>query len=99
MPVIEKSAAAEEDLINIWLYTYQEWDEAQADHYLDGIEGALKLLSGSPLICPEQEELTPPVRIHSHNYHLIVYEVTDDGIYIIRVLHENMDIDERLGDS
>lgn len=91
MPSIVKSTAAEEDLIKIWLYTYQEWGVEQADYYLDGIDGAITRLSASPFICYEREEL----RIHHHNHHLIVYEIRDKGIYIIRVLHEKMDIDER----
>ena len=35
MLVINIQTAAEQDLIDIWLYTYHQWSEDQADHYID----------------------------------------------------------------
>lgn len=99
MPRIYKQAQSEQDLIDIWLYTFGQWGETQADTYLDDLETALHLLSEQPLICRERTEFTPPVRIHHHAHHLIVYLVEDDGINIVRVLHESMDIDAQLSDA
>lgn len=48
MPVIHKQALAEQDLVNIWLYTWHEWGEAQADAYLDELERAMQLLVEQP---------------------------------------------------
>ena len=48
------------------------------------------------MICRERLEFTPPARIHHHAHHLIVYLAQDDGINIVRVLHENMDVDGQL---
>ena len=98
MPGIHKRALAEQDLINIWLYTYSEWGEAQAGQYLDDLESAMALVAEQPLLCREREEFVPPVRIHSHAHHLIVYQALEGGITVIRVLHENMDVDAQLED-
>ena len=35
MPRVIKQAQAEQDLLNIWLFTFNEWGEQQADDYLD----------------------------------------------------------------
>ena len=51
MPRILKQAQAEQDLVEIWLYTFNEWGEYQADKYLDDLEGAIRLLAEQPLIC------------------------------------------------
>ena len=96
MPRIVKQALVERDLIEIWLYTFDEWGEKQADKYLDDLDAAIKLLAEQPLICRERTELDPPVRIHRAGHHLIVYMVLDDGISIVRVLHESMDVDSHL---
>lgn len=96
MPHIYKQALAEQDLIDIWLYTFEMWGEIQADKYLDDLEQAIKLLSETPLMCREREEFTPLVRIHQHEHHLIVYDTAPNGINIIRVLHESMDVEARL---
>ena len=96
MPRIVKQALVDQDLVEIWLYTYKEWGEKQADKYLDDLDTAIKLLAEQPLISRIRTELDPPVRIHHHGHHLIVYLALDDGISIIRVLHESMDVDSHL---
>lgn len=96
MPRIVKQALVDQDLVDIWLYTFDEWGEKQADKYLDDLETAIKLLAEQPLISRNCTELDPPVRIHHHGHHLIVYLALDDGISIIRVLHESMDVDSHL---
>ena len=99
MPIIIKQALAEEDLVAIWLYTFNEWGEQQADKYLDDLNAAITLLADQPLICRERTELEPPVRIHHHGHHLIVYLALDNGINLVRLLHESMDVDSHLEDS
>lgn len=95
-PQIYKFADAKQDLIDIWIYTLGEWGESQADQYLDDLENNFILLAQQPLICRERSEISPPVRIHHHAHHLIVYTIADDGINIVRVLHENMDVKANL---
>ena len=99
MPRIIKQALVEQDLVDIWLYTFKEWGEQQADKCLDELDAAIELLADQPLICRERTELEPPVRIHHHGHHLIVYLALGDGINLVRVLHESMDIDSHLEDS
>ena len=96
MPRIVKQARAEQDLLEIWLYTLNEWGEHRADEYLNKLDQAIQLLAEQPLMCRERIELTPPVRIHRHAHHLVVYLVLADGINVIRILHDSMDIDNQL---
>ena len=98
MPDIHKQRLAEQDLINVWLYTFETWGEAQADRYLDDLGQAIKLLSETPLICRKRSELTPAVRIYHHAHHLIIYETLQDGINIVRVLHKSMNVKSQLED-
>ena len=99
MAHIYKQEAAKQDLIDIWLYTFIEWGESQADKYLDDLDTVLTLLAEQPLICRERSEISPPVRIHHHAHHLIIYTTVDDDINIVRVLHENMDVESKLSDT
>ena len=64
---------AEKDLEDIWHYTAKEWGTDQAIQYIDDLDGAFMLLARTPLMCRERSEFTPPVRIHHHKKHLIVY--------------------------
>ncbi len=96
MEQILKTALAEQDLINIWLYSFQQWGEEQANQYLNELGHAIELLGATPLMCTERQEFIPPVRIYHHARHLIIYVITEKAIEIIRVLHESMDINTQL---
>jgi toxin ParE1/3/4 len=87
---------AEEDLINIWLYGYEQWGLKQADCYADSLDEQFKLLAASPEICRERAEFIPPVRIHRHGSHLIIYTANRAAIVIVRVLHYRMDLQRHI---
>ena len=87
---------AENDLESIWRYTAKNWGIEQAHSYLDGLVAIFKLLSENPLMCRERNKFTPPVHIHHHASHLIVFILSVTGIDIVRILHETMDVDTQL---
>lgn len=45
---IRKSRRAESDLLEIWRYSFEEWDEKQADKYLDELDEAVCALIDNP---------------------------------------------------
>jgi toxin ParE1/3/4 len=89
---------AENDLIEIYLYGFQNFGEAQAENYFSELEEVFRMLGETPLICRERLEFSPPVRIHPHGRHLIVYVIDTDRILIVRVLHHSMDVPQHLSD-
>lgn len=84
---------AEQDLDNIWLYSFQNWGEVQADSHFDHLSKAIELPGKTPLMCRERRGFTPPVHIHHHPSHLIIYVATEGGMDVVRVVHESMDIE------
>lgn len=99
MPLILKRAQAERDLLDIWVHTFGEWGELQADQYLEDLGQAMQLLAEQPLMCRERVEFSPSVRIHRHAHHLIVYLAVSGGINVIRVLHQSMDVSGHLDEE
>lgn len=91
--------AARDDLEDVWDYTIARWDVEQAIQYTDEIETACEILCESPLMCRERDEYNPPVRMHPHGEHLIVYVIDDKGILIVRILHSHMDVDKQLTEN
>lgn len=83
--------AAQADLAAIWTYTAQTWSADQADAYLAGIRKTLDVLLASPEIARERTEITPPVRIHLHRAHVIVYRIEAPYLAVIRIRHGHED--------
>lgn len=94
--IYKLTPAAEGDLEAIWRYTAHSWGVEQAQRYIDSLATTFDLLDHEPALAREREEFTPPVRIHPHAHHLIVYITTGEGILIVRVLYKSMDVDARL---
>jgi|APTNR8051073442_1049403.scaffolds.fasta_scaffold00291_33 toxin ParE1/3/4 len=96
--IVRLSPEAERDLENIWLYTVAMWSIDQAENYIGDITSTFDLLSLSPLIARERIEFTPPVRVHRHQSHVIIYRVNGDFIDIVRVVHMKQNWSTLLGD-
>lgn len=91
--------AAQADLARIWRDGAESWDEARADHYVDGLFALFDLLARFPELAREPTELTPPVRIHPYGAHLIVYRAVGQGVEIVRVLHARQNLTAFLQES
>ena len=87
---------ADHDLIEIYVYGFLNFGEPQAEQYFSELKDCFQLLSETPFICRERTEFTPPIRIHHHGRHLVIYVVQDDQILIVRVLHDSMDVKRHL---
>ena len=85
MPVIQRTAQAEEDLIDIWLYIAQD-NPAAADRLLDKIDGKIRLLAEQPAIGRAREDIAPDLRFLPIGKYLILYRIILDGIEIVRVV-------------
>lgn len=75
-----------EDLEDVWRYTAETWSIEQADTYIDDLTRAFAMIAVAPTFARERPEFTPPVRIHPHQSHVIVYVLSDQGTVILRIL-------------
>ena len=101
MPSILITPAAENDLINIWLYIARDNQEA-ADRVYQAAEKTIETLAATPsmgtLYRPKRTQLKavrffPISKFHSY---LIYYREQPEGIKIIRILHAHMEKHKRL---
>ena len=90
------SKAAQNDMRQIGRYTQEQWGIEQRRLYLEGLNKRFTQLSSNPNISPERTDFEPPIRINPYQKHLILYVLGDQGILIVRVLHENMDVPAQL---
>ena len=99
MRKIRLHARAESDLIDIWVYSFEEWDDLQADKYLDKLNAAINSLAGNPELGVRRDNVREGYRALFVNRHAIYYRLTPTTVEIVRVLHGQMDPDRHLEPS
>jgi toxin ParE1/3/4 len=90
------SPLAERDLIGIWQYTFGQWGEAQADHYLAELDEGIQRLTNNPELGASRADVRAGYRVLFIKRHAIYYKVASTVIHIIRVLHVRMDAEGHL---
>lgn len=85
------SNLAAEDFASIYEYTLLNFGALQADNYTDSLESIFGLLSSSPLMGYECQEIADGVRRHDHQRHVIFYRQREQDIFVIRILHQQME--------
>ncbi len=86
------SERAASDLSGIADYTIQNFGIEQARRYRDGLVRSFRQLSDNPLLGRSTENLAPGLRRYEHGSHVIFYEVEQEGVLVVRILHQTMDV-------
>lgn len=93
------SPLAENDLEDIWLYTYQAWSRDQADRYHASIISAIEGLASGDRKSRDASDIRESYRRYSAGRHVIFFRDDDDAIIVVRILHQSMDLPAQLGGS
>ena len=88
---------AVEDLTEIWNYTLKKWSENQADIYYSMIINFCKELVTNPNLGKDYSMVSKFVSGVRAGRHIIFYRELENGdIEILRILHEQMDLKNKL---
>lgn len=94
------SGKAAEDIESIWLYTFENWSLEQADRYVNLIFDEIEYIAANPEAGKDYSHIRKNYRCSKVKSHFFFYRLAakEKVVEIIRVLHERMDIENRLGD-
>lgn len=94
------SEAAANDLESIWVYINEVWSDMQADRYLNLIFDEIELISKDPTQGKDYSHIREGYFQSRVKSHFIFYRLNKIKmqVEIIRILHQMMDIENRLGD-
>jgi len=85
------------DLEGIWAYTYEKWSVDQADRYYKLIMDEIEYIASNPLLGRSMDHIKEGYRSSKVKSHLIFYRIgLDKTIEIVRILHQRMDVEERM---
>lgn len=100
MPVYRFSKLARLDLMEIGDYTVDQWGVDQALRYLDSLERCFALIAANPEIGRRCDRVLKGYRRIEHEMHVVFYRMDNEGLLIVRILHqrvlpENREMDEQ----
>lgn len=84
------SQLAATDFASIYEYTLLNFGVRQADTYTKELEYVFGLLSESPLMGQEHTDIGAGVRRHDHQRYAIFYRSRQNDIFVLRILHQQM---------
>lgn len=91
---------AAEDIEELYSFGAEQFGVDQADSYHALLERTFEFLAQNPFAARKRLELSPPVRIHPLQSHLVIYQIRDDNsILIVRVRHAHEDWAEPLAEQ
>jgi toxin ParE1/3/4 len=88
---------AVEDLSSIWKYSFINWSENQADIYYHLLIESFKEIADNPDIGKNYSGIVKSLRGLKVGRHIVFYiEIEEHKVEIIRILHEQMDLMNRI---
>lgn len=80
---------ADQDLIDIYLYTLEQFGMAQAERYAEGVRSCFALLADNPRLGRPADLIRPGLRRHEHGSHVILYreDIEQGGLLVLAVIH------------
>jgi toxin ParE1/3/4 len=93
---IRLSPLARADLDGIWEFTVAQWNEAQAESYLLGIDASMKLLAANPRLGRAIDDIRPGYLKFPSASHILIYRLAAGAIEIIRILHKSSDVERHV---
>ena len=94
----EITQKARSDLIGIWEYTYENWSHQQADKYYEILIEKIEEIASRPHIGRNYERIKVGLKGVAIKSHIVFYRIENDIVEIIRVLHQRMDLENRLNE-
>jgi len=88
MTNLKRTRKAEEDLIEIWCYIASE-NPVAADHLLDIIDEKCLLLAKYPQIGALRSDIALNLRYFPAKKYLIFYREIENGIEVVRIVHDS----------
>lgn len=93
---IRLSPLAQADLDGIWEFTVTQWNEAQAESYILGLDASMKLVATNPRLGRAIDDIRPGYLKFPSASHILVYRLAPGAIEFIRILYKSSDVERHL---
>jgi len=87
---------ARRDLQEAWVYSRDRWGRRRADAYIRDLTAIIDCIAAKHSLGQACEEIRTGYRKHPAGSHMLFHVIRDDAIVVIRVLHQQMDVEDKL---
>jgi len=88
VPEYRLTRAAEDDVLDAFIYGLEAFGPAKAGDYRQDLARCFALLADNPRLGRKADMAAPGARRHEHGRHVIFYEEQPYGVLILAVIHE-----------
>jgi toxin ParE1/3/4 len=90
------SPRARADLEEIWNYSAAHWGDAQAEAYVRQIQAAIEKVAADPRRGRACDDIRDGYYKASVGSHVLFYRRIENGVDVVRILHQKMDFNRHL---
>ena len=87
---------AQRDVDEIWHYSVEHWGTDRAERYIQSIRDAIARIAEAPDRGQSLAAVRPGYRKYPVGSHCLCYRQDDEGVVVVRILHQRMDIASHL---
>ena len=87
---------AEDDFIDILVYTAQRWGEEKQKEYDASLCQAFEVIKNNPFLGYRQTLLPEDHRCFNVRKHVLVYQIEGSRIFVLRILHQRMNLSKHI---
>ncbi len=96
MKPITVAPRARGDLREAWVYFRERWGLRRANGYIRELDSVIQQVGDNPMLGQACDDVRPGYRRHPAGSHMLFYEIRDDAVVIVRVLHQQMDVENKI---
>jgi toxin ParE1/3/4 len=93
---IRYSTEAHNDLVDIISYGNDHFGPAQSSKYVAQIRNAIDLIGSNPEMARLRTELKRPLRIHTVGTHMVVFDIDEGMIVMVRILSAGQNLPDHI---
>ena len=93
---IKLKPKAYHDLDNIYQYSLKEFGQAKATQYIRSLDEAFSKLVNDRSIGIDYSDIRPKLLAYLAASHIVFFKRSEQGITVLRVLHQSMDFNRHL---
>ena len=85
---LDFSSRADQDLNNIFNYTFHHWGEKRAVQYSEELISSMSLLREFPNMGRDRSDIQEQLRSLAIAHHIVLYRVFTERVFVSRVIHQ-----------